>query len=146
MTRLFLMRHSQAAPADFRPPDDARWLTARGRELAREAGQALVERGGIDCIVTSPLVRAVQTAEIVAGCLAWQGEIHSLCALRSEGLAQRAVEELQALGAGSVLALTHEPLVSTMSALLAGREVGGGFRTAEIRCFRDNALDWRWRA
>ncbi len=35
------MRHSQAAPADFRTTDGARWLTTKGREIAKEAGQAL---------------------------------------------------------------------------------------------------------
>jgi phosphohistidine phosphatase len=59
--RLLIVRHAEAAPGN---PDELRPLTADGREQARRLGLKL--RGGglaADAVVTSPLLRARQTAE-----------------------------------------------------------------------------------
>ena len=146
MSTIYLMRHSRAVSADSRTSDEARWLTESGREMAAAVGAALAERGTIDCIVTSPLVRAVQSAEIVAACLNWRGEIRTMDSLCSESPAQRALEDLQALACRSLLAVTHEPIVSTMSALLSGKsgsEFRSAFQTAEVRAFHGDNLVFR---
>jgi phosphohistidine phosphatase len=58
--RVLLVRHAEAAPGH---PDELRPLTAKGREKARVLGERLRARGfAPDSIVTSPLLRAVQTA------------------------------------------------------------------------------------
>jgi phosphohistidine phosphatase len=152
MAKIYLMRHSQSAPADFRTTDDARWLTSKGRSIASDAGRALAQEisGGavIDTIVTSPLSRTVQTAELVAQALGWQAEIHCLSSLRSESSPQRAIEELLELPAEVVLAVTHEPIVSSMCALLSGQSIKdfqSGFRPAEISCISEGSVTWRWR-
>ena len=63
--RIGLLRHGQAAVGDY--PDALRHLTATGRRQAVQAGEALaaqgVPPGRVWC---SPLVRAVQTAELAA--------------------------------------------------------------------------------
>ena len=60
--RLILVRHAEAAPGD---PDELRPLTAAGQDAARALGERLAgER--IDVILTSPLLRARQTAEAIA--------------------------------------------------------------------------------
>lgn len=146
MTTIFLMRHSRAISADYQTTDDARWLSESGRELARAAGDALSKEAGIDCIVTSPLARAVQTAEIVAHCLGYQGPIRCLASLQSEMPAQRAVEDLQSLACRAVLAISHEPIISAMSALLRGKgsdEFRAAFSTAEIRGFHGDSQVFR---
>jgi phosphohistidine phosphatase len=148
---IYLMRHSQATPADFRTTDDARWLTAKGRTMASAAGKALAQEvaaGPIDMIVTSPLSRTTQTAELVAQALGWNAEIVCLESLRSESSPHRAIEELEALGAVAVLAVTHEPIVSSMYALLSGqkvRDIQSGFRPAEIACLHEGKVGWRYR-
>ncbi len=145
------MRHSQAAASDFRTTDEARWLTAKGRGMALDAGRALaqeVSETPIDIIVTSPLSRTVQTAELVAQTLGWSAEIVCLEALRSESSPQRAIEELEALPGMAILAVTHEPIVSSMCALLCGqhlRDIRSGFRPAEIACLSGGEVGWRWR-
>lgn len=68
--RLYLVRHGDAihdASAGYRS-DAERWLTDRGREEVGWTAQ-LLERLGVrpDLILSSPLVRARQTAEIIAG-------------------------------------------------------------------------------
>jgi phosphohistidine phosphatase len=59
--RLYLVRHAEAAPGT---PDELRPLTATGRETARALGKRLREEtGGVDAVLSSPLLRARETAE-----------------------------------------------------------------------------------
>ncbi len=143
MSMLLLMRHSIAVGTDFQTTDESRWLTTEGRQLATVAGQALRKTGQrIGCIVCSPLVRTVQTADLVASCLSHSEEIRSMHCLRSEASSQRGLEELAELEYDVVLAISHEPIVSTMSALLTG-ESATAYRPSEIRCFEDGKRTWR---
>jgi phosphohistidine phosphatase len=69
---LFLIRHGIAQPLgqknDF--SDEKRALTPQGRDRLREAAKGLRKLGlGFDLVLTSPLVRAVETAEIIADAL-----------------------------------------------------------------------------
>lgn len=58
--RLVIVRHAEAEPGE---PDELRTLSARGREQARELGERLrLELGVPDAVVTSPLLRARETA------------------------------------------------------------------------------------
>ena len=57
--RLYLVRHAEAAPGS---PDELRPLTEAGRRAARELGSRLASEGAVDAVVTSPLLRARETA------------------------------------------------------------------------------------
>jgi phosphohistidine phosphatase len=60
---LWLLRHGDAADGS---PDAERPLTGKGEEQARAAGQALAALGvKIDACLTSPKVRAADTARLV---------------------------------------------------------------------------------
>src|SRR5262245_19157912 len=64
---VLLVRHGTATSPDFAPTDEMRWLTDTGRLGVREIGRTLVGMGlRFSRMYTSPLVRAVQTAEILA--------------------------------------------------------------------------------
>ena len=56
--RLYLVRHAKAAPGD---PDELRSLTPEGREQARLLAERLAAERP-DAVVTSPLLRARETA------------------------------------------------------------------------------------
>jgi phosphohistidine phosphatase len=59
---LWLLRHADAADGE---PDDARPLTEKGIRQAQAAGRALAQLGvRLDACLTSPKLRAVQTAEL----------------------------------------------------------------------------------
>ena len=59
--RLYIVRHAEAAPGS---PDELRALTPQGHEQARALGQRLRgESVRPDAILTSPLLRARETAE-----------------------------------------------------------------------------------
>jgi phosphohistidine phosphatase SixA len=72
MVELYLLRHAHAGdPAAWTGDDDLRPLSAKGRRQAARLGAYLAEMGfAPDVILTSPLLRALQTAEAVADSLA----------------------------------------------------------------------------
>ena len=75
---LFIVRHAWAEPlGDPAWPSDAqRPLTAEGRKRFARMAEILVSRGvAPDLIATSPLVRCVQTAEILARAVGPQSQV-----------------------------------------------------------------------
>ncbi|HSQ15798.1 MAG TPA: histidine phosphatase family protein [Candidatus Binatia bacterium] len=74
--RIYLVRHSEAVERLPSLPDVARYLSARGRVSFREMAHRFRDAGGLPTrIFTSPLVRAVQTAEILSETVRYEGEI-----------------------------------------------------------------------
>ena len=62
--RVYLCRHAKAAPGE---PDEERELTGKGRRQAAELGTRLASLPEPPVVVlSSPLVRARQTAELIA--------------------------------------------------------------------------------
>ena len=62
--RVYLVRHAEAEPGH---PDDLRALTAAGRDAARALGDRLAAEGvRPDAVLSSPLLRARETAEAIA--------------------------------------------------------------------------------
>jgi phosphohistidine phosphatase len=67
--QLWFLRHGEAEPHDARP-DPERRLTPRGEEQSRAAGRALAALGlSFQLVVTSPLVRALDTARLTCEAL-----------------------------------------------------------------------------
>lgn len=65
--KLYLVRHAEAQDKADRADDASRRLTAHGRERTRAAAAGMRRlRLTFDAILTSRLVRAVETAEIIA--------------------------------------------------------------------------------
>jgi phosphohistidine phosphatase len=76
--KLFIIRHAWAeAPGDPTWPTDAeRPLTKKGRDRFARMAAILVARGmGPQIIATSPLVRCVETAEILARAVGQQAQV-----------------------------------------------------------------------
>jgi phosphohistidine phosphatase len=74
--RIYLVRHSDSVDRAPSMPDAARYLSARGRVTFREMALRFRDAGGLPTrILTSPLVRAVQTAEILSEALRYNGEV-----------------------------------------------------------------------
>jgi len=101
---LWLLRHAEAADG---APDDDRPLTERGVRHAEAAGLALARLGtSIDACLSSPKLRAVQTAERACEPLGVSVTIEP--ALSGEPF------DVQALtaGLGDVLLVGHDPSFS----------------------------------
>jgi len=119
---LSFFRHGEAEPAAAGGTDEARELTARGRQESRSTAEALV-RAGLrpEAIYTSPLVRARQTGEIL-------GEVFGLHPQADErlrcGAALGAVQALAAArGLARIIFVGHEPDLSTIVHQLTGGRV-----------------------
>ncbi|MDP2712608.1 MAG: histidine phosphatase family protein [Solirubrobacteraceae bacterium] len=65
--QLWFLRHGEAEPHDARPDADRR-LTERGERQSRDAGRALAALEiSFQLVVTSPRVRALDTARLACG-------------------------------------------------------------------------------
>src|SRR5205085_6774843 len=107
------------------------WLSARGREAARGLARLLREQNvELDAVVSSPLPRALQTAELVAGGLDFLGVVEAMPELAPGCHPRRAAEELGARGR-AVLVVGHEPTISSLGAFLLGLPSFPAFRTAQ---------------
>jgi phosphohistidine phosphatase len=118
--RVTLIRHGEAG--DDAPRDELRALTLRGRTAVARVGRALRRRGGdFTLIASSPLVRAVQTAEIIAANVGHEGRMIVHEALVPEGRVSRAMEWLATLaGEDSIALVAHEPILSSLAGALLG--------------------------
>ena len=129
MMELYLLRHGIATERGqkIRGGDAQRPLTPKGRRKVRRIAKAM--RGlelSFDLILSSPLLRARQTADIVAE----EFKLAEQCKLSShlapEGDPRDLIRELKRLHRGSrkVLLVGHEPYLSNlMATLLAGQPV-----------------------
>jgi phosphohistidine phosphatase len=65
--RLYFLRHGAADWPDWNQPDNERPLTKSGRKEMHQVGEFLADlKANPDVILTSPLPRAAQTADIAA--------------------------------------------------------------------------------
>ncbi len=120
---LYLVRHAIAAERGEAFPDDAtRPLTPKGVERFREVVKALADLDvEIDQVLTSPLVRARQTADILAEILPGGARVIETDTL-SPGSAFRSVlDMLAAYSRHHSLALVgHEPGLGELAGRLLG--------------------------
>lgn len=113
---IYLLRHGDAEEGDG--DDDARRLTPKGERQSRAAGEALVTMGAkIETCLTSPKVRAADTAHLACEALGLEPEIaNELRGGPFDSLSLTA-------GRGDVLLVGHEPDFSAEAARLTGARV-----------------------
>jgi phosphohistidine phosphatase len=122
---IILIRHAKAETRDANSwPDDAqRPLTAEGRAEQRAAARAMKRMGiKFDFLVTSPLARARETADIVAKSYRWS-EAPQVADELGHGYAVGAVVKLLAkFPPDACVALVgHEPDLSHLTAELVSK-------------------------
>lgn len=116
---IWLLRHGDSEPHGGDEGDDAeRKLTEKGRRQATDAGRALAAiEAEIEVCLSSPKVRAVETARLACEALGMEPEIEER--LRGGGFDPL---ELYA-GRADVLLVGHEPDLSDAIAELGGGRV-----------------------
>jgi phosphohistidine phosphatase len=114
---IWLLRHGDAEAGDGKP-DAARELTDKGKRQSRDAGRALKALGvKLDACVSSPKVRAKETAELA--CEPLGAEV-----IEDERLAGGDFDPLEiAAGRGEVMLVGHEPDFSRAVAAVTGSRV-----------------------
>lgn len=122
---VFLVRHAHAVSGE---PDELRALSDRGREEARGLAQRLAGHHSPPAVVlTSPLLRARQTAEEIARTSGVPLEVDERLAPGATAeLLREAIAEL----AGAVAVVGHQPDCSEIAVEVTGDDPG--FPTAGV--------------
>jgi phosphohistidine phosphatase len=114
---LYLVRHAEAASGE---PDEERRLTQAGREQARALGRRLAEEGvSPDALLTSPLVRATETAAALGEALDIEPEPDER--LRPGATSEQLREAVRARGE-RVVVVAHQPDCGRIAGELASTE------------------------
>ena len=110
---LYLLRHVIAEDAPPGHPDSSRALTVEGRQKTAAVLKVAGQSGAApSLILSSPYVRAVETARIAAKVLEYRGEIVQIKSLVPHGTPSGVWNELREYkDEGSVLIAGHEPLL-----------------------------------
>ena len=118
---IYLLRHGDAEDS-LRIPDGERSLTGEGRKkLGRILLRARDAGAGASLILSSPLRRALETAELAAGLLGTQAQIMKTNALLPEAAPNEVWAEIRTHRDERQLLLAgHEPLLSQAAAYLLG--------------------------
>lgn len=133
MMRILLVRHGPAGKADPEayPDDDLRPLTPKGRKAFKKAAKGLRAQAvdpGI--ILTSPVLRARQTAESLAGALGLEEKaIREMPELHHAAPPAKALARLARMRLPRAVALVgHEPWLGEFLSLL----IAGGAGSARV--------------
>jgi phosphohistidine phosphatase len=114
---IYMLRHGDAEQGEGKP-DEERALTEKGRRQSEAAGVALAKLGvELEACLTSPKVRARDTARLACGQLGLEPE--EARDLRGGPFDARAL----AAGRGPVLLVGHEPDMSAEIARISGGQV-----------------------
>jgi phosphohistidine phosphatase len=136
--KLYVTRHAAAEDASAAPNDFDRAVTLKGRKRAVEVARVLLaEKETPDIIVASPLVRAVQTAEIIASVTNPPEGVAVRQELAPGNTAFPLLQELGRAGTRGVMLVGHEPgLSELMIALLGDGAWPKGFTKSMVACVK----------
>jgi phosphohistidine phosphatase len=132
---LYLVRHGVAVErGEAYPEDGKRPLTQRGIERVKQAAEGLIALDvDLDVIVTSPLVRARQTAEILAAAFSSHPPVISSGGL-APGAGRNAILDELAERAqhGRIALVGHEPDMGELAARLIGARTPLEFKKGAV--------------
>jgi phosphohistidine phosphatase len=132
---LYLIRHGAAADrGDDYPDDSKRPLTSAGIAALRKEVKALVALGvTFDQIISSPLVRTKQTAEVFAQGLPSKPPVAMADALAPAGSSSSVFQELgKYMRKGSIALVGHEPNLGELAARMIGARTPLEFKKGAI--------------
>lgn len=135
MVQLYLIRHAVAEERGAAWPDDTlRPLTDDGRARMRKVAKGLVRLGvSLDVVLTSPLVRARQTAELVAAAFDGQPPILELPQLEPDTPYTELLDGLRKYARKKRVALVgHEPDLGIIASRLLGTKKPLAFRKGGV--------------
>ncbi|WP_165219546.1 phosphohistidine phosphatase SixA [Aquisphaera insulae] len=120
MQTLYLLRHGIAVPHGTPGiDDDDRPLTTKGEHRSRQVGAGFAAYGPtIDRIVSSPLPRAIRTAEVVAEELGLAGCVETADALAAGRSPQEIRDWLRGRSEEHLMLVGHNPALSELVGLL----------------------------
>jgi phosphohistidine phosphatase len=132
---LYLIRHGVAAERGDEYPDDSkRPLTNAGISRLRKEAKALDELGvAFDHIISSPLARTRQTADIFAESLKSKPSVSLSDALAPAGTSTAVIQELaKYMRKGRIAVVGHEPNIGELAGRLIGARMPLEFKKGAI--------------
>ena len=119
---LYLLRHGIAQDQRAGEPDSSRPLTSEGqKKLAAVLRRAYESGAAPSLILSSPYLRAVQTARAAAEILHYEGEVIQTKCLTPDGIPQQVWNEIREhRSEPAILVASHEPLLSQLVAFVLG--------------------------
>jgi phosphohistidine phosphatase len=126
MKELYILRHGIAVTHGTPGvPDDERPLTPKGADRMKEIGRGLAAIGlEVDRIITSPLPRALQTAQIVAQELDQVDRLETSEVLHAHSDAMTIRDWLRDRSETRLMIVGHNPALSDLVGLLILGETG----------------------
>lgn len=121
---LYIMRHAEAVEESETLQDEWRYLTEKGRAASEKISAAVAKIGPkARTTITSPLTRAVQTAEIAAAKACRKNVVVASGLLAPGADIDELVSHLKEYkDAARVMLVGHEPLLGSLVATLLGRK------------------------
>ena len=147
---LYLLRHAKAVARQAGIPEEQRYLTSEGREAFNLNSLHFRERGmEPDLILTSPLIRSVQTAEILACTLGFTGPL-LVEPLLAPGFGRSQLRRLlnQHEAIKELVLVGHEPDLSLLVTSLLGIRVHFTLKKGDLVAMEIDAKGkaaFRWR-
>jgi phosphohistidine phosphatase len=119
---IYILRHGIAEDSHPGQSDSERGLTPEGKKKLRNVLRTAREAGVAPALIlTSPLKRAVQTAQLAAEMLEYQGDLLRTKALEPGAHPRMVWEEIRVhKDQPAILLAGHEPLFSSLTAYLLG--------------------------
>ncbi|HEX2385898.1 MAG TPA: phosphohistidine phosphatase SixA [Candidatus Binatia bacterium] len=146
---VYLMRHGIAQPKDDPKigSDDERELTKKGAKKARKAAKGLrALKIPFDRIITSPLSRARETAEIVAKVFDMEEQVEEAPELKPQASVESlAARLLEYRDCQELLLVGHQPFLGKAASLLLCRNESANveLKKSGICCIELNELDMK---
>lgn len=116
--KLFLVRHAEAIDYETESvrSDELRYITPKGRKISSTVFKSLKDyMSDLDKVFTSPLIRAVQTAEVLASTLKYKHDVEIANELLVNGSVSKVSQLLKRNTVFNSIALVgHEPLMSLL--------------------------------
>lgn len=122
---IYFLRHASAGQHSLTGNDEKRPIDKAGEQQSHDVGQALTALGlKLDDIISSPLTRAMQTAQIAAGELGHKNKIVIDDALRPEASYEEFEDLLARHGKNKAIMLVgHNPsMTEFLNRILAGSD------------------------
>ena len=141
--KLIIVRHAAAIERSTDIPDEQRYLTSEGRAFMRTTARTMLKKGvepGL--ILTSPLVRSVQTADILAEALSYIGPVIATDVL-SPGFDAAALKNLleKYQPVDELVLVGHEPDLGDVISSLLSLQGGFDFKKGSAFMLKRDAKD-----
>lgn len=134
--KIYLIRHGEAIDHETNSvkTDEYRFLTVKGRMTTRKVAKNLKEELSLaDKIFTSPLTRAVQTAEIIATTIKFKNDVEIANELKIGSPMSKIIELITEHSTMNAIVLVgHEPMMGMLVHTLSDKKDFYNFKKSGV--------------